>query len=215
MKAHLKRYWKNYLLLALVILVIYLLLSGNKPVESHNTRYEELSKKIKLLEDTNKVIAKREAIGIRVIISQDSTIRSLRTTNEVTRRELDKSKTVNRRLALDVKSTQPEDTSLHARKTDSLIAENNNLIWLIDQYVTGYDSLLVVVDQQKVTYEQRITDQVNLNSQMRTVLDEGKTEYTSLKRDYDKVTKQVAREKLKTKAAALIALGAIAYGFFK
>jgi hypothetical protein len=212
---HFKRYWQTYLLAAACIFLLYLLLSGNKPVESHRTEYDSLNKAYTSLQDSIKAVNNRDAVQQRVIIQQDSTIRTIRASNEATRRQLDVSKANAKRLAAEVKAEQPEDTSAYAKKVNELIDENTNLIWLNDQYVAAVDSLNLIVDQQKVAYEQRITDQVNLNSQMRTLLDNGATAYTGLQKDYNKLSKKLGREKLKTKSAAVIAAAAIVYGFIK
>jgi hypothetical protein len=212
---HLKKYWLTYLFAIAVAILLYMLLSGNKPVESHRYEQEQLGKQYKTLQDSLVAESIRDKMRAIVIITQDSTIRSIRASNEVTRRELDKTKTVAQRLAIEIKAIQPEDTSVYAHKVNELIVENENLIWLNDQYVAAVDSLNIVVDHQKATYEQRITDQVALNSQMRTFIDSGKSAYEGLAADYKKVSKQLSREKLKTKGAALIALAAITYGFLK
>lgn len=124
---------------------------------------------------------------------------------------LKKSKTILRGLAKEIKAIQPEDTSVYSHKVNDLIAENENLIWLNDQYVKHVDSLNTIVDQQKATYEQRINDHIALNSQMRSLIDDGKTAYNSLHKDYEKVSKSLKREKLKTKVAAIIGLAAIGF----
>lgn len=215
MKQHLKKYWLTYMFAIAVAILLYMLLSGNKPVESHRYEQEQLGKQYKALLDTNIAIAKRESMLVRANASQDSALRSIRANNELTRRELDKSKAVSQKLAKEIKEIQPEDTSVYAHKVNELIAENENLIWLNDQYVVAVDSLNVIVDKQKATYEQRIKDQVALNAQMRSLIDNGKSAYEGLNKDYAKVSKQISREKLKTKGAALIALAAIVYGFVK
>lgn len=212
---HLKKYWLTYVLIVTVGILLYFLLFGNKPIESHRTEADNLNKEYKALRDRLTEASIRDKMQAIVIITQDSAIRSIRAANEVTRRELDKSKTISQRLAREIKDIQPEDTSVYAHKVDELINENKNLIWLNDQYVAAVDSLNIVVDKQKATYETRISDKVNLISDMSKAADKSITAYNGLHKDYEKVSKSLKREKLKTKGAALIALAAITYGFIK
>lgn len=201
------------LLLAVAILG-WMFFSGWGRTKVDTTQTEQLKNEYAALQDSLASHQTRDALKVSVIISQDSTIRAIRAGNEVTRKELDKTKTVARQLAKEIKELQPEDTSVYAHKVDSLVSQNQNLIWLNDQYVDAVDSLNKVVDQQKATYEQRISDQVALNSQMRTFIDQGKTAYDGLAKDNKSLVKQVRREKIKTKVAAGIALAAIVKGFF-
>lgn len=212
---YLKTHWFAYVLGITVIILIYFLLSGNKPIESHKTESDNLSKEYKELRDSMAEAKRRDFIQQKVIISQDSAIRSIRSNNEVTRKELDKTKIVAQRLAKEIKFTQPEDTSVYAHKVDSLVSKNQDLIELNDQYVTAVDSLNKIVDQQKSTYEQRINDQVALVNSMSKAATNCNTAYNGLNADYSKLGKQVRREKVKTKVAALIALAETAIIIFK
>ncbi len=202
------------ILLLLIAILGWMFFSGWGRTKVDTTQTEQLKKDYAALQDTIVQKDKREHTLVRATISQDSALRSIRASSEVTRRELDKTKTVALRLAKEIKELQPEDTSVYAKKVDELITENQNLIWLNDQYVEAVDSLNKVVDQQKATYEQRIATQVALNGQMRTFIDNGKTAYEGLTKDNKSLVKQVRREKLKTKIAAGIAIAAIVKGFF-
>lgn len=211
MKKHLKKYWFTYLLGIAVIILLYFLLSGNKPIESHRTESDNLNKEYKELQDSLRSASIRDKLQAIVIITQDSAIRSIRANNEVTRRELDKTKSVARQLAKEIKEIQPEDTSAYAKKVGDLIQENENLIWLNDQYVAAVDSLNIVVDQQKATYEQRLSDKATLINDMSKAADKNITAYNSLNKDYEKLGKSLKREKLKTKVAAVIGLAALGF----
>jgi biopolymer transport protein ExbB/TolQ len=215
MMIHLKKYWLTYLLAIAVAILLYFLLFGNKPIESHRTEADQLNKDYKALQDSLTAASIRDKMQAIVIITQDSSIRAIRQANEATRRELDKSKSNSQRLASEIKSIQPEDTSVYAHKVDELITENKNLIWLNDQYVAAVDSLNIVVDKQKSTYEQRLTDKASLINDMSKAAEKNITAYNGLNKDYERVSKSLKREKLKTKGAALIALAAIVYGFVK
>lgn len=208
---HLKKYWLTYVLIITVGILLYFLLSGNKPIESHRTEADNLNKEYKALQDSLTAASIRDKMQAIVIITQDSAIRSIRSANEATRRELDKSKANSQRLAREVVDLRPEDTSVYAHKVDELIQENKNLIWLNDQYVSAVDSLNIVVDKQKAVYETRITDKVALINDMSKAADKSITAYNGLHKDYEKVSKSLKREKLKTKVAAIIGLAAIGF----
>lgn len=212
---HFRKHWMTYLLIIAVIILLWALLTGNKPIESHRTEAEALKKEntvllAKLAEDDHKF-----SIDQRVIISQDSTIREIRNNQSVTRKELDKTKAIANRLSREVKDLQPEDTSLYAHKVDSLIEHTEDLTYLVHEYEGLTDSLNTEVDKQKAKYEEVISDKVKINELLRTSYDKVKVSYDGLYTDYGKLSKQLKREKFKTKAAALIALAAIVKGFIK
>ncbi len=208
---HMRRHWLTYLLIIAVAILLYMLLSGNKPIDSHRTEAEMLKKK------NSELLAKltasdyKDAIDRQVIVNQDSTIRSLRTDQSVTRKELDKTRAVANRLSREVRELQPEDTSLYAHKVDSLAFQTEELTTLIHEYEGAVDSLNIVVDQQKSKYEEMISDKVKINSELRTSYTTLNNSYEGLFKDYGKVSKQVKREKLKTKIAGLIGLVAIGF----
>lgn len=212
---HLRRHWMTYLLIIAVIILLYMLLAPGKPVESHRTEADNLNKEYKDLRDSLSEGKKRDIIQQKVIISQDSAIRSIRANNEVTRRELDKTKVVAQRLAKEIKQIQPEDTSEYAHKVDDLIAENQNLIWLNDQYVTAVDSLNKVVDEQKAVYEKRINDKVTLINDMSKGLDNSHTAYNNLNKDNLKLGKRLATSNVVSKSLVVVVLVETAIIVFK
>ncbi len=208
---HIRKHWMTYLLIIAVAILLYMLLSGNKPIESHRTEAERLQKENTVLLAKLDEADHKDRIDRQVITSQDSAIRSLRTDQSVTRKELDKTKAIANRLSREVKELQPEDTSLYAHKVDSLIDHTEDLTYLVHEYEGLTDSLNAEVDKQKAKYEQIIDDKVKINELLRTSYDKAKTSYDGLYNDYGKLSKQVKREKFKTKAAAIIGLAAIGF----
>lgn len=208
---HLHKHWMTYLLIIAVIILLWALLTGNKPIESHRTEAEQLKKENTELMAKLAEADRKDKIDRQVIISQDSAIRDLRTTQSVTRHELDKTKTVAQRLAQQVRDLQPEDTSLYAHKVDSLAQQTDDLAEQVVKYEGQVDSLNTLYTEQKITYEKMIDDKVKINELLRTSYDKVKVSYDGLYNDYGKLSKQVKRERFKTKAAALIGLAVIGF----
>lgn len=215
MKDHLKKYWWGYLLAAAVIFLLYLLLSGNKPVESHRYEYDTVKKQFNAAQDSLNEFKRVDAINRRVIIVTDSAKRSTVAALEVTRKELGKSRSLANRLASEVKAMQPEDTSVFAHKVDSLTEQVGNLSFLLEDANKQYDSISRINVTQQAIYEQMLADRAKAINEINTAYKGQNTAYEGLSKDYKSLSKQIAREKLKTKGAALIALAAITYGFLK
>jgi len=208
---HFRKHWLTYLLIIAVGILLYMLLSGNKPVESHRTEAELLKKENTALQIKLAEADRKDIIDRNVIVSQDSTIRTVRTVITVTTKELDKTKAIANRLSREVRELQPEDTSLYAHKVDSLAQQTEDLTVLVHDYEGTVDSLSSLYDQQKITYEKMLDDKVKINQLLRDSYDKVSGAYDGLYTDYGKLSKQVKREKLKTKIAGIIGLAAIGF----
>lgn len=205
-KTHLKKYWFTYLLAIAVAILLFMLLNPGKPVVSNKYEQDVLNQRYKDLRDSMHEVNRRDSIQTKVIISQDSAIRSIRSANEATRKKLDKSKSNSQRLAKEIKQAQPEDTSMYAKKVDSLIAENQNLIWLNDQYVEEVQSLNKKVDEQKATYEEKVNDKVKLIADMGRAAAQSNTAYNKLSVQNDKTGKRLTTQKVITKSLVVVVL---------
>lgn len=212
---HFKTHWVAYLFGAALILMLYLLLSGNKPVESHRVEYDERDKVWRLTQDSLNEYKMRDALQARVIIQTDSAKRQTIAALEVTRRELGKSRSLANRLAAEVQAMQPEDTSVFAHKVDSLTNEVSNLSFLLDDASKQYDSLSKINATQQATYDQMLADRAKVINEINTAYTKEHSSYEGLYKDYKSLSKKLAREKFKTKSAAVIAAAAIVYGFIK
>lgn len=203
---HLKKYWFTYLLAIAVAILLFMLLNPGKPVVSNKYEQDVLNQRYKDLRDSMHEVNRRDSIQTKVIISQDSAIRYIRSANEATRKKLDKSKSNSQRLAKEIKQAQPEDTSMYAKKVDSLIAENQNLIWLNDQYVEEVQSLNKKVDEQKATYEEKVNDKVKLIADMGRAAAQSNTAYNKLSVQNDKTGKRLTTQKVITKSLVVVVL---------
>lgn len=192
-----------------VIFLVWVLLSDGcgKPTDSHQDDYSEV------VAERDSVIA-RERAGKRredslnlSIRQQDTIIMDLKAETEVNRIQLDRSKIQASRLATELQAYKREkDTSEYGRKVDSLIAEVTNLTYLLNEYQHYSDSLTKLVDLQKGTYENLLSEKGQLYSKLRGSYDQVYNKYTVLFSDYTDRGKSLKREKLKGKIAALLAL---------
>lgn len=208
---HIKKYGAWYLFAIAVAILLYMIFSANKPEESHRTESGNLNNDEHILRDSLTEERRRNAINENALIVINNNLRSKNIEADATRRELDKTKLIANRLASEVKSLQPEDTSEYSHKVDSLIIQSDNLTYLIHSYEQAVDSLSNLYDQQKITYENMISDKVKINELIRTSYDKVKTSYDGLYTDYGKLSKSLKRERLKTKVAAVIGLAAIGF----
>lgn len=205
-KEHIKRYWFTYLLIAIILYMLYLLLSVPKPIQAHDTENAKLKNENKVLTDSLAEFRKRDAVNSKVIIQTDSALRSTRSNLEVSRKELTKTRTKADRLAEEVKTLQPEDTSLYAHKVDSLVEQVHTYAFLLDDAVKQYDSLNILYDQQKITYEKMLTDRAGIINQIQIANKNVTAAYDGLYKDYGKVSKRLRLEQVKTKVTAVVAV---------
>jgi len=207
MKQHLRKYWFTYLLLIVCLIMLYWILSVPKPLDSHSTENAGLKKENAALRDSMAEFKKREAIDRRVIIQTDSAKKAIQTAFEVTKRELNKTKDNALQLAREIKELKSDsDTSELSRKAVDLAQQVENMAFLLDDALKQNDSLNILTEQQKITYEKMLTDRTGIINQIQTANNHLNEAYNGLLKDYSKVGKKLRIEKLKTKAAALIIL---------
>jgi len=209
MKVHLQKYWFTYLLAAVAIFLLILLLSGNKPIDSHASEAAALKKENAELSDR---ISREQKVHDSLhaeIRHKDSAVSALRIQQTVKDQQIRKAKGQVLALADDVRELQRNDTSELARKADSLQQYTRDLIMLNDAYVEFTDSLNSLVDRNKADYERLISDKDKLFNQVNAARDRCVEDYAGLKKDYDKLGKKLKRNKLLTKVTAVLA-GALA-----
>jgi chromosome segregation ATPase len=209
MKVHLQKYWFTYLLAAVAIFLLILLLSGNKPIDSHASEAAALKKENAELSDR---ISREQKVHDSLhaeIRQKDSAVAALRVQQKVTANELVKTKGKVQNLADEVKELSRLDTTYLARKADSLQQYTRDLIMLNDAYVEFTDSLNSLVDRNKADYERLISDKDKLFNQVNAARERCAEDYAGLKKDYDKLGKKLKRNKLLTKVTAVLA-GALA-----
>lgn len=199
---------KNYLIILLsagVIVLLYFLLSQGKPHETRSV-------------DRDQIIADRDTLNVHAAAwakkdqaQQDSirnlnvVITDLKAGQKQTRQELDKSKNLAQRLANEIRGYN-QDTGVYGRKMDSLVIQVESLTFLLTQYEQYSDSLNTVNAQQQGRYELLLTERAKIYSELRTNYDKVYSEYNKVFAENKSTQKDLRRERLKTKIAAVLGL---------
>ena len=137
-------------------------------------------------------------------------ITDLKAGQKQTRVELDKSKNLAQRLASEIRGYN-QDTGVYGRKMDSLVTQVESLTFLLNQYEQYSDSLNTVNAQQQGRYDSLLTARAKIYSELRTNYDKVFSEYNKVFKENKSTQKDLRRERLKTKIAAV--LGLVAAGF--
>ena len=144
------------------------------------------------------------------IMQLNVTITDLKAGQKQTRVELDKSKNLAQRLASEIRGYN-QDTGVYGRKMDSLVTQVESLTFLLNQYEQYSDSLNTVNAQQQGRYDSLLTARAKIYSELRTNYDKVFSEYNKVFKENKSTQKDLRRERLKTKIAAV--LGLVAAGF--
>lgn len=204
---------KNYLIILLsasVIVLLYFLLSQGKPHETRATDNAEVVTGNDTLKAHEAEWAKKEQVYIDSLKKTNALITDLKAGQKQTRQELDKSKNLAQRLANEIRGYN-QDTGVYGRKMDSLVTQVESLTFLLTQYEQYSDSLNTVNTQQQDRYESLLTERAKIYSELRTNYDKVYSEYNKVFKENKSAQKDLRREKLKTKIAAV--LGLVAAGF--
>jgi hypothetical protein len=198
-----------------VVVLLYLILKEPKPTDSHKDDYDRVVAENKSLLADHAIALRRadslEADGH----SKDSAITSLRSEKKATQKEADKYAATASRLAGEVKVLRKRDTSVFARKCDSLAEAAQNFAFLYEQYKKYSDSLTAKMDSQGEDYVKALEERRKMYDELKTIYTSLYDSYITLSIDYNKSLKTIKRERLKTKIAALLALVGGAVAVFK
>lgn len=200
---------KNITIILLAIgfaVVLYLLLSGGKDHDTHQSDYD-------LVKADNKILVQSRNAGLHVIdslqfaISQrDLVVSQLEGALQSYQHDLDKSTSKAVQLAKDIKALQRPDTSEADRKCDSLAIEAENFAYLYNAYKSYVDTLTQTTNKSLADYQAAMNEQKRLYDELQAKCDQLYRLYDSLYKDYTSSRKDIKRERLKTKIAALLAL---------
>jgi len=193
-------------LICIALVLVWLLLYQGKDHDSHKDDYKEV---VTQRDSFNryeagalKVISGRDSI----IKKKDSLINVLGLERAVNRKELDKSRAIESRLNGELKSAKRIDTSVFGQKVDSLINETDNLTYLLNDYLKYTDSIEAINSNLKSEMVSKDIERQRLYAELRRNNDLVNTKYISLFNDYKSARKDLKRERMKTKIAALLAL---------
>lgn len=208
---------KNYFIIALIValaICIAFLFWPDKQHDTHNTQRADViadhdtlkahgAKSDRIIDSLNKSIA-----------GKDSAIISLKAGQQQTRKELDKKTTEANRLAGEIKAIN-KDTGYLARKVDSLIEQVQSLTFLLVQYEQSSDSLNTANEQMKISYEARDKEKDKAKAELQTAYDKLFKAYQTLFAETTSLQKDLRRQKLKTKIAAVLGAAVGVLGLVK
>jgi chromosome segregation ATPase len=200
-----------YIILAIaaIVFLIFLFLP-DKPHETRDTDHTEIVTNNDTLTVHTTLSALREH-GLQDSIKHLNTIIvDLKAGQKQTRAELDKSKNLAQRMANEIRGYN-QDTGVYGRKMDSLVEQVESLTFLLGQYEKYSDSLNAANEQQQGKYDSLLTERAKIYSELRNNYDKVYSEYNKVFKENKSTQKDLRREKLKTKIAAV--LGMVAAGF--
>jgi len=195
------------ILICIALVLAWLLLYQGKDHDTHQSDYKEV---VQLRDSFNRYeagVVKNIEERNQTIRRQDSIIKDLMAERDAVRKDLDKSTNQAYRLTQELKAYKSaKDTSEYGRKFDSLLAEVENLTYLYTSYKQYSDSLTVVTGQQRQQLDSVINARAALYAELRRNYEQVNTKYVSLFNDYKDARKDIKRERLKTKVAAVLAI---------
>lgn len=203
-----------YIILAIaaIVFLIFLFLP-DKPHETRATDHAEVVTNNDTFKVHEVAWAKKERVYIDSIQKANVLISDLKAGQRLTRVELDKSKNLAQRLANEIRGYN-QDTGVYGRKMDSLVTQVESLTFLLTQYEQYSDSLNAVNAQQQDRYESLLTERAKIYSELRTNYEKVYSEYNKVFKENKNTQKDLRREKLKTKIAAVLGLVAAGVAAF-
>lgn len=186
-----------------ILLLLYLL-----PDKQHDTHASD-NKEVIAINDTLKA---HDAISARVIDSlthkeaaKDSMIEALKEGQAATNVQLKLKTSEAKNLAKEIQRHN-KDTGEQARRIDSLVEKIESLTFLLVQYEQYADSLNLTNDSLRATGRTKDSVQDKRYAELKAAYDNLFKAYQELFADAGKMMKDLRRQKLKTKVAAVLGL---------
>lgn len=171
--------------------------ADNDTLKAHGLDYaranDSLTKEVALLKDENKKLREGQVIA---------------------RRQLDLKTAEARSFAKEVQRNN-RDTGDQARRIDSLVAQIESFAFLLSQYEACADSLNNVTDSMKIGYETVKKADDKRIAELQSAYDKLFTAYKDLFDTSASLQKDLRRQKLKTKIAAVLGAAAGVLGLIK
>lgn len=198
---------KPLIIIALIIaigILLYFLLSSGKDHDTHESEHAQVVA-------TYDSVKAHDAVSARIIDSlkqytsqQEAIIKDLISAQEETKGQLNNKAAEIKSLAAQVKAGN-KDSSLNVT-IDSLVAQINSLTFLLVQYEQYSDSLNNANTAQKENYAAIIAEKDKAKAELQAAYDQLYRLYDVLYKSNQGMLKDIKRERLKTKIAALLAL---------
>lgn len=209
------KHWIIIISVAVAGVLLYMLLKEPKPIDSHTDDYNRIATENKAFKDKEAVTLKRidslESAGN----NKDSAIAALKNELSAVRKVMDVKNVTIIKLSKEVKELSKNDTTPLGRKCDSLAEEAQNFAFLYGQYKAFSDSLTAVMDSQNADYVKALEERRKLYDELKQKYDHVVEGYETLYNDLRSANKQIKRERLKTKIAAILGLAAGAAAVLK
>lgn len=203
-----KNYWIIFLGAAVIAILLFFLLEDGKKHDTHKDEHRDIIA-------ANDTLKAHDAISARIIDSLKKDINALKNENKalregqaITRRQLDQRTSEVRRLAKEIQDHN-KDTALNQRIND-LVAQVENLTFLLTQYEQYTDSINLVTDSLQIKYEAKDKEREKAKAELQAAYDKLFKDYITLFDTTRGLQKSLKRQKLKTKVAAVLgAAGAV------
>jgi len=203
---------KNYFIIALCIalaLCIAFLLWPDRQHDSHKDDKAGIVADHDTLK-AHKVLYNHDDDSLKIVIDELQTEnKELKQGQATTRRQLDL-KTAEVRTYLAQIREINQDTGFFGHMLDSLQQQVESLTFLIGQYEQYADSINIVNDSLSTTFEARMNGKDKRIAELQTAYDKLYKAYMDLFKTSEGLMKDLRRQKLKTKIAAVLgAAGAV------
>jgi chromosome segregation ATPase len=204
-----KKYWPIIAIVVGIALLIYFLLQGDKQHDSHKDDKADIVADHDTLA-THKVVYIHDDDSLKKEITQLQTEnKELKQGQATTRRQLDLKTAEVRTYLAQIKEIN-QDTGFFGHMLDSLQQQVESLTFLIGQYEQYADSINIVNDSLSTTFEARMNGKDKRIAELQTAYDKLYKAYMDLFKTSEGLMKDLRRQKLKTKIAAVLgAAGAV------
>lgn len=208
---------KNLLIISLIVVVgicIFFLLQPDKDHDTHSDQHAQVVANHDSVDahgvDYRRVIDSLSIDNYR----KDSALKSVKAGQAATRKQLDLKTAEARELAKEVQRHN-KDTSEQGRRIDSLVMLVENYAFLLSQYEQYTDSINNINDSLKINYEAKDKERDKRITELQAAYDSLFKAYQQLFADSNSLRKDLKKQKLKTKIAAVLGGAAAVLGLVK
>lgn len=207
------KHWIIGLLIALAICLAFLL-RPDKQHDSHNSQHDDIVADHDTLKAHGADYARINDSLIKSNHRLDSANKSLVKGQAITERKLNAKTAEVRTYVAQIREIN-SDTGVFGHMLDSLNEKVESLTFLIVQYEQYADSINNVNDSMQVGHEAVIKEKDKRIAELQTAYDNLYKAYMDLFKTSEGLMKDLKRQKLQKKIAALIGLGGLIKGFAK
>lgn len=195
------------LAICLAVLLIFLFSDGcNKPVPDRTAEKHFIDSADQVLRDSLESYLQLNSMATKELALQDSIITDLRKVVKQKDTEVRSGKSTALQLRNELREYRLMDTGTAYRKIDNLLAETDNLAYLLDQYMAAYDALSDAVGKRDSAKDMLLSQRAQLIAQLTTQYNKVYAGYNSVFNENKDLRRSLKQEKVKMKIAAVLAL---------